>query len=70
MNDGVDTVVGISVFAGEEAALASNNIGRAFTRDYLADWAPNPPSGVSGKLAIAALAAVNAGENLVGEMME
>ena len=70
LNDGVDTVVGISVFTSEEAALAANEVGKAFTRDYLADWAPSPPTGVSGKLAIAALAGVNAGENLVGEMME
>ncbi|MYD11890.1 MAG: hypothetical protein F4X02_17820 [Chloroflexi bacterium] len=68
LNDGVDTVVGMSVFAGEEASLKSNDVGRNFTRDYLAEWAPNPPSGVSGKLAIAALAAVNSGENLVGGM--
>ena len=70
MHDGVDTVVGISIFDNEEAAAAANEVGRAFTRDYLAGWAPNPPTGVSGKLAIASLAEVNAGENLVGEMME
>lgn len=69
-NDGVDTVVGISVFESEEAALAANDAGKAFTTEYLADWAPNPPSGVSGKLAIAALAQINMGENLVGAMME
>lgn len=70
LNDGVNTVVGISVFTSEEAALAANEVGKAFTRDYLAEWAPNPPSSVSGNLAIAALADVNAGENLVGAMME
>lgn len=68
LNDGVDTVVGISVFDNEEAASAANAIGKAFTKDHLAVWAPNPPSGVSGKLTIAALADVNAGENLVGDM--
>ena len=70
LNDGVDTVVGISIFTSEEAALAANEVGKVFTRDYLADWAPNPPSGVSGKLAIAALAEINMGENLVGAVME
>ena len=69
-NDGEDTVIGISVFDSEEASLAANDAGKAFTTEYLADWAPNPPSGVSGKLAIAALAEVNMGENLVGVAME
>ena len=66
LNDGEDTVVGISIFDNEEASLASNEVGKAFTREYIADWAPNPPTGVSGKLGIAALAQINMGENLVG----
>lgn len=69
-NDGEDTVVGISVFESEDATLAANDAGKAFTIEYLADWAPNPPTGVSGKLAIAAQAAINMGENLVGAVME
>ncbi len=69
-NDGEDTVVGISVFDSEEASLAANDVGKAFTTEYLAAWAPNPPTGLSGKLAIAALAEVNTGENLVGAAME
>ena len=68
-NDGVDTVVGISVFDSEEASLAANDAGKAFTSEYLAKWAPNPPTGVSGKLAIAALAEIDAGENLTGAVM-
>ena len=68
-NDGVDTVVGISVFDSEEGALAANDVGKAFTAEYLADMAPNPPTGVSGTLAIAALAEINTGENLAGAMM-
>ena len=68
-NDGENTVVGISIFEGEEAALAANDAGKAFTIEYLADWAPNPPTGVSGEIAIAALAEVDMGANLVGEMM-
>ncbi len=68
-NDGKDTVVGISIFEGEEAALAANDAGKAFTIEYLADWAPNPPTGVAGKLAIAALAEIDMGANLIGEMM-
>ena len=70
LNDGQDTVVGISIFDNEEAAAAANEVGKAFTRDYLAEWAPNPPTGFSGKLAIAGLAEINMGENLVGAMME
>ncbi len=69
-NDGEDTVVGISVFDSEEASSAANDAGKAFTTEYLAAWAPNPPTGISGKLAIAALAEVNTGENLVGAAME
>ncbi|MCY3781629.1 MAG: hypothetical protein OXG78_15045, partial [Chloroflexi bacterium] len=69
-NDGEDTVVGISIFESEEAALAANDLGKAFTIEYVADWAPNPPTGVAGKLAIAALAEISMGENLVGAMME
>ena len=70
LNDGENTVIGISVFDNEEAALASNDVGKAFTMEYFSEWAPNPPSGVSGKLAVAALAEVSMGENLVGAMME
>ena len=69
-NDGEDTVVGISVFESEAAALAANDAGKAFTIEYLAAWAPNPPTGVSGKLAIAAQAEINMGENLVSAVME
>lgn len=68
-DDGEDTVIGISVFDSEAAALAANEAGKAFTIEHLAEWAPNPPSGLSGKLAIAALAEVNMGENLAGAMM-
>jgi len=68
-NDGEDTVIGVSVFDSEAAALAANEAGKAFTIEHLADWAPNPPSGLSGKLAIAALDEINMGENLVGKMM-
>jgi len=68
-NDGEDTVVGISMFDNEEAALAANDLGKAFTAEYLADWAPNPPSGVGGEITIAAQAAMNQGENLVGAAM-
>ena len=70
LNDGEDTVVGISIFDSEAASLAANDVGKAFTIEHLADWAPNPPTGPSGKLAIAAQAEINMGENLVGAMME
>lgn len=68
-NDGEDTVVGISIFEDEEAALAANDAGKAFTMEYLADWAPNPPTGVGGEIAIAALAEIDMGANLIGERM-
>ncbi len=68
-NDGEDTVVGISIFEDEEAALAANDAGKAFTMEYLADWAPNPPTGVGGEIAIAALAEIDMGANLIGKMM-
>ena len=68
-NDGEDTVLGISVFDSEEGSLAANDAGKAFTIEYLADLAPNPPTGVSGKLAIASLAEINMGENLVSSMV-
>ncbi len=70
LNDGVDTVVGVSIFNSEEAALAANEVGKAFRAEYLAAWAPNPPSGVAGKLAIAAHAEINMGENQAGAPME
>ena len=70
LNDGMDTVVGISIFESQEAALAANEAGQAFTREYLAAWAPNPPTGVAGQLAIAALAEINMGENLAGALTE
>ncbi len=63
-NDGADTVVGISIFDSEEASLAANEVGKAFTAEHLAEWAPNPPSGVAGKLALAALADASMGANL------
>ncbi|MCY4021291.1 MAG: hypothetical protein OXG39_17930 [Chloroflexi bacterium] len=69
-NDGEDTVVGISIFEGEEAALAANDAGKAFTIEYLADWAPNPPTGVSGEIAIAALAEMHMGKNLIADDYE
>jgi len=66
-NDGEDTVVGISIFEGAEATLASNEVGKAFTIEYLADWAPNPPTGLAGEIGIASLAEIDMGANLIGE---
>lgn len=66
-NDGEDTVVGISIFEGAEATLASNEVGKAFTIEYLADWAPNPPTGLAGGIGIASLAEIDMGANLIGE---
>ena len=70
LSDGEDTVVGISIFDSEAASLAANDVGKAFTMEYFADWAPNPPTGPSGKLAIASQAEINMGQNLVATMME
>jgi len=70
LNDGKDTVVGISMFDNEAASLTANDLGKAFTQEYLADWAPNPPTGVEGKIAIASHAAIHQGDNLVGATMQ
>ena len=68
-NDGEDTVVGISIFAiAKQRHWPRMTWAEPSPSSYLAEWAPNPPTGVAGKLAIAALAEVNMGENLVGEM--
>ncbi|MCY4072841.1 MAG: hypothetical protein OXG60_16230 [Chloroflexi bacterium] len=69
-NDSEDTVVGISIFESEEAASAANDAGKAFTIEYLADWAPNPPTGVAGEIAIAALADIDMGKNLIADDYE
>jgi len=69
-NDGEDTVVGISIFESEEAASAANDAGKAFTIEYLADWAPTPPTGVAGEIAIAALAEIDMGANLIADDYE
>ena len=70
LNDGVDTVVGISVFDNEEATWAANDVGKDFTVEYLAEWAPNPPTGIAGEFAIASLAKVRRGDNLIADDSE
>lgn len=69
-NDGEDTVVGISIFEDQEATFAANNAGKAFTQEYLAEWAPNPPTGVAGEIAVAALAEMQMGKNLIADGYE
>ena len=70
MNDGIDVVTTISIFASEEAALASNEMARDFVAENLADFLPNSPLTTSGNLMIAALMAWQDGANLVDSAIE
>ena len=71
MNDGVDTVVGFSVFLSEEGASAANEIAADFVAEHLADFLPDDPLRINGRLGVAVreglLTGVNAAE---WEMME
>ncbi len=69
LNDGVDTVAGLSVYDAEVNALAANDIAAAIVKEHMSDWLPDDPVRVVGQLGVAALAEVQMGENLIGEMM-
>ena len=64
MNDGDDHVVGLSVFGSEESALAANNIAASFVAEHLADWLPNDPMRINGRMSVVARAEILMGENL------
>ncbi len=70
INDSGDTVVAITIYESEEAALASHANAAAFVAEYIADWLPDDPLRINGRLAVAALAALHMGENLIVTMME
>ena len=69
MNDGEDSVAGLSVFDSEESAAAANEVAAAVVAEHMADWLPPDPVRINGRLSVAGLAGNHDGENLVGEMM-
>ena len=69
LNDGVDTVAGLSVYDTGVNALAANDIAAAIVKEHMSEWLPDDPLRVVGQLGVAALAEVQMGENLIGEMM-
>ena len=69
MHDNDSHVVAISLYESEEAAAAANASARAFSQEYLSQWSPNPPTGFNANVAVAALADLGMGENLIGAMM-
>ena len=64
MNDGVDNVVGLSVLFSEEDASAANEIAAAFVAEHLADWLPDDPLRINGRMGVVALKAIVEGMNL------
>ena len=64
MNDGVDNVVGLSVLFSEENASAANEIAAAFVAEHLADWLPDDPLRINGRMGVVALEAIVEGMNL------
>ena len=67
MDDGVDTLVAMSVFESEEAALASNEMAREFVAAELAEFLPSDPSITAGNVSVASLAGVDGGNNLIDD---
>ena len=64
INDGVEHVVGLSVFGSEEGALAGNDVAAAFVSEYAADFLPDDPMRITGRMGIVATADILMGENL------
>ena len=69
MNDGDDSVAGLSIYDSEENALAANEIAASVVAEYMAEWLPPDPLRINGQLGVAGLTGLNDGENLVGAMM-
>ena len=67
LNDSVDRVAGLSIFDSEEKALAANEIAAAIVAEHMADWLPDDPTRINGRLGVAALAELHMGANLMGE---
>lgn len=66
INDSADTVVAISIYASEAAALAANDSAGAFTKEHIAQWLPADPMQLGGQLSLAALVDMRDGANLIG----
>ena len=64
------TTVGVSITESQAAATAANEIGKSFSAEHLMDVVPGPPASIDATVAIAALADVNAGANLVDDRNE
>ena len=70
INDGNDIVVGLSIYNSEENALAANDIAAEIVTTYMADWLPDDPIRINGRLGVAALAEIDMGANQAAwEMM-
>ena len=70
MNDGIDLVAGLSIYDSEESALAANEIAVAIVEEHMADWLPDDPVRVNGRLGVAAVMALHEGLNLAEWMDE
>lgn len=68
MDDGIDRVVAMTVYESEAKAQASNSLAAAFVAEHLAQWITEDPMRINGQVGVAALAALDMGENLVGMM--
>ena len=68
LNDGVDTVAGLSVYDTEVKALAANDIAAAIVKELMSEWLPDDPLRINGRLGVAALAGVHDGANLIDAM--
>lgn len=63
LNDGDDTIAGLSVYDSEENALAANDIAAAFIAEHSSDILPDDPIRAYGPLGVAALAEIDMGVN-------
>ncbi|MCY3575612.1 MAG: hypothetical protein OXG92_11645 [Chloroflexi bacterium] len=62
---GEDNLVAISIYDSPTAAAQANESAIAFSREYVSQWSPHDPTGFSSDLAVAALADIQEGSNLV-----
>ena len=70
MNDGMDVVAALSIYGSEENALAANDIAAEIVGEHMAEWLPDDPLRINGGLAVAALAGLHEGANLIDETMD
>ncbi len=69
LDDGDSTVVAITLYDSPEAAMASSDLAVAFVAEHGTRWLSVDPLRVDANVAVAALAEINMGGNLIGEMM-